>query len=233
MAIRTAIGLWIPRSLVAPSQLASTVGAGLPALVVQRVPVVVHRLLKPEATFVTAHLDALGEFHPYLTQPNLMDPLAAALAKILEVRVFSLFAMAGAVDFLRIGSFYDTGAPLWAEMDDSGEPLVRMSRELALPRRKYFALDVKALFEPRGGGWKKVGEVKPFVPDPGDLPPELLQTGDYELFDPLPKTLAKKKPKKKPRVGVAVQAQKQIGAKGIGDFGAATVLDGFALGGFR
>lgn len=194
MAISTAIALWIPKALVSPSQLASTVAAGLPVLVLQRIPVVVHRLAKPEATFVTASLDPLGEFHPYTTRPTLMDPLAAALAKMFELPVFSIFAMAGPVQCLRIAAFSETGKPVWAQMDESAEPFIRMSRELALPNRKFFALDVKSLLATRGRGWKSVGEVKAFRPDPADLPPELLQTDDYELFDPLPKASPKKKP---------------------------------------
>src|SRR4051812_21959851 len=122
MGIHTSAALWIPRGLVSPGQLAPTVAAGLPALVQQRVPVVVHRLTKPEATFVFTSLDGLGDFHPYATRPNLMDPLASALAKMLGIRVFSLFAMAGSVDCLRVAEFDELGAPLWADMLESEEP---------------------------------------------------------------------------------------------------------------
>src|SRR5947199_4533655 len=114
MAISTAVALWIPRGRVSPGQLAPTVAAGLPALVQQRQPVFVHSLAKPQATLVLANLDALGEFHPYATRPNLMDPLASALAKLLGIRVFSLFAMAGSVACLRVAAFTEAGAPGWA-----------------------------------------------------------------------------------------------------------------------
>jgi hypothetical protein len=203
MAIRTAIALWIPSRRISPGQLAPTVAAELPALVQQRVPVVVHRLVKPEVTFVRADLDLLSGFHPYATRPNLLDPVAAKLARLLRVPIFNLFAMAGSAELLRVAAFSDTGAPLWVETQESAEPFERLVGALTLPKRKYFSLVAKDLLEPRGRGWKRVGEVRSFHPDPGDLPPELLQTGDYELFDPLPAAPAPAKAKAKRKKAAA------------------------------
>src|SRR5438132_848041 len=72
-----------------------------------------------------------------------------------------------------------------------------------LPARRYFTVSGRKPLEPRGRGWRLAGEVRVFHVDPGDAPPELLQTGDYEVFDALPPAPArpKRKPTKKKRRG--------------------------------